>query len=78
MSEPKFKPFVRRIGEHLNGYAQPCMCTTAHVIAKPQPKVRSEAEPKKVTRVPTWEDHEQADAERRGYSVHRQSMGGIS
>jgi hypothetical protein len=71
---PTFRPFVQRIGEHLNGFGERCMCTTARVITKPQPEVRSKVEPKKYPRVATWEDHEAAEAERRGYSVFRQSI----
>jgi hypothetical protein len=74
MSEPTFTAFVRRIGEHLDGHGEPCTCTAAMVIAKPQPK--PEAKPKKCTRVATWEDLEQQEAERRGYSVFRQSING--
>jgi hypothetical protein len=75
--EPTFRPFVQRIGEHLNGFGEQCMCTTARVtIAKPQPKVRSKAEAQKYPRVATWEDFESNEAERRGYSVFRQSIDG--
>jgi hypothetical protein len=70
---PTFRPFVQRISEHLNGFGEQCMCTVARVIAKPQPEVRPKAEPQKYPRVATWEDLEQAEAERRGYSVFAQS-----
>jgi hypothetical protein len=70
-----FRPFVQRISEHLNGFGEQCMCTTARVIAKPQPEVRSKAEPpEKYPRVATWEDREQAEAERRGFKVWIQSQ----
>jgi hypothetical protein len=68
-----FRPFVRRVGEHLDGYGQPCRCTTSRAIAKPQPKARQKTEPKKLTRVPTWADLEQAEAAGRGIPVFVQS-----
>ena len=74
MRRDTFRPFVQRIGEHLNGFGERCMCTTARVITKPQREVRSKAEPQKYPRVATWEDLEQTEAERRGYSVFRQSI----
>jgi hypothetical protein len=72
--DPTFRPFVQRIGEHLNGFGEQCMCTTARVITRPRPEVRPKAEPRKYHRVETWEDHEAAEAARRGYSVFRQSI----
>jgi hypothetical protein len=74
--EPTFRPFVQKIGEHLNGFGERCMCTVARVIARPLPEVRPKAEPKKYARVATWEDLESNEAERRGYSVFRQSIDG--
>jgi hypothetical protein len=72
--EPTFRPFVQKIGAHLNGFGEQCMCTTARVITRPQPEVQPKAEPQKYPRVATWEDLEQTEAERRGYSVFRQSI----
>ena len=41
-----FTPFVRRVGEHLSAYGEPCFCTTEN--NKAVPKVMPVAAAKKV------------------------------
>jgi len=69
-----FRPFVWRIGEHLNGWGKPCLCTTRRPEKerKQLPNAPPEA-PKKLTRVMTWADAEMLEAEKRGVPVYLQS-----
>src|SRR5215813_7017796 len=63
-----------RIGEHLNGWGKPCLCTTRRPEKerKQLPNAPPEA-PKKLIRFMTWAAAEMLEAEKRGVPVYLQS-----
>ncbi len=73
----QFKPFVRQLGEHLDGWGNVCRCQrTPSVPAdtqSPNIKTAPVVSPAKPTRVPTWADHEMQEAERKGHQIYIQS-----
>jgi len=72
-----------QFGTHLDYYGELCDCTMPS--RKPAPQSRPAAavvarpvvEPKKVTRVPMWDEGEREQARRRGFEVRIQSQGGF-
>jgi hypothetical protein len=70
----EFVPFVRYLGEHLNGYGHVCTCVQDRIAREQQPFQNPAVVPlKKLIRVRTWADDERAEAERRGVRVYLQS-----
>lgn len=60
--QPKF-------GGHINWWKQQCYCASGSDRNERVPKVPPKAEPKKSTRVPTWDSEERGQAEQKGIAV---------
>src|SRR5216684_1254728 len=71
VSGEDFKPFVRQLGEHLDGWGNVCRCQRGPSVPadtqSPNIKTAPAVSPAKPTRVPTWADHEMQQAERKGH-----------
>jgi len=62
-----FRPWVKRLGEHLRADGTVCTCVRGETDYQ-QPKQPPTWQ--EIKRIPTWADHELADAQKRGVNTY--------